>query len=276
MHCHDVLGIKETSACDEIEKAYNKKIETLSLATNTLQEEAIEKKTVELESAKEECIKWTSLTAAQKAEKRISEVIKPTNGTIKLYSCGDFAVCLLPCTCLDVLSYECLCNCGTGSGANAGSLCAEISPTCRYCPYISDGLIWLTIISNCIFALLPNTPRTPGSNKTGFIAARKEERKRKRIENAEQKIAEFRQQYEECKVKEASITHMIENVRNNQRSVHEGAAMFSALGVSGAEALIANQSALMNQLSRELENISQREKDLLAKISQEQKIINGG
>ena len=273
MHCHDVLGIKETAVYDEIENAYNNKIEAISYATNTLQKEAIEKKTQELKSAKEECIEWTSMTTAQKVEKRITEAVIPSNGSIKLYSCGDFVACLLPCTCLDTLSYECLCNCGTGNSANAGSVCAEISPSCRYCPYISDGLIWLTIISNCIFALLPSTKR-PG--KTGFIKARKEERKRKRIDNAEQRLAGFRQQYEECKSKEARINQTLQNARNNQKGIYEGIALFSALGVSGHEAIAANQRALINQLTIELENVSQQEKELLAKISQEQRIINNG
>lgn len=73
MKCHRVLGIEESASESSIEQAYNTKICSLYSIRGSLSDEFINKKVGELLTAKDECLRWTSITNSERLSLRIRE-----------------------------------------------------------------------------------------------------------------------------------------------------------------------------------------------------------
>ena len=265
MHCHDVLGITETTTVAEAEAAFHNKLTQLYSAAGRMPADAYSYKLRELKAAYEECIEWSNKTRTQKLEERMEETCNQKSGQVKLYSSG---ICIGPCTCLDACFY-----CGnTGT-----STCCISTVGSQAVPIICDSLIWIAILAEVAGAVCPYIRLPSFKNTIKQRKIEKEALERANRQSAIDKIREetrrLEQQLNDYETRIVSLQQQIEII---EKTGVENAAftdLFSVIGVTEYQVLSDNQKQQIQQLQAQIKSCKEQADELKNAIANNRRRI---
>ena len=265
MRCYEVLGIEGNATKNEILEAYIEKRSSLEKSQSILSPTAYEQKLAELESAQTDCLAWAEKSSFEKFGARIQGVEHGSNNQIRLYSSG---ICIGPCTCLDACFY---CD---NTGTSTFCISTVGSQTI---PIICDVLLWIAAISGIVGGVGPSLSQKGKQKKAEKEAAREAIARAKRREAADRAIEEnraLRQQLESCEETIAKIQQEIYKSQEHGVEFEAFGDMFSAMGISGDQAISQNEKEKVRNLQMQLDGYNKQAAELRKKIADNQSIIS--
>lgn len=253
MKCHKILGIRESSTENDIEKAFADRRSELTSDFETLSPALMEKKTDELLSAKAECIKWLSLTSAEKRSARLKEAHDTLTSPSTLYSSGCCSACTSGCC---------------GSDRTCNNCCGSECVSCA--GYIDIGIYILLGIGAVagLVSLLPKITRS--------IRESNEKARQQRVQAAIEENKQLRWDLSEAEKRQNSANERVTAVTQQCTSTIAFCHLFERMGCNScAEIVFVEQkrveAAKMNK-GQEDENVNR----IQERIHKNDMIITGG
>ena len=125
MRAFEILGLSIFSDVEKVNAAYDKRIKELSANKQRYSTALYEKKTQELNTAKDECISYLSSTSTDRIKKQVVEAYNYHKKENVLHDCG------LWCSCTSCFSPECYeFGAADSAGSIFGSFCCIDSLVC--------------------------------------------------------------------------------------------------------------------------------------------------
>lgn len=255
MHCHDVLGLSETASVEEINIAYDQKMQFLISSYGKIPTDAYTTKQSELKLAQRDCITWCSQNKSEKLKLRMEETKKESKHTTRMYS-----VCFGPCTFTD---FCCGAACD-GSSVNPPT-CCEQSTGSQTCPIICDAIIW-----------------APGVIYVGYhvirflcemIADGVRNRARAKEERVRARIADLRSQLASTSQKRTQLEQQLGPESDILSYLEAFTSAFSSMGVENTSVITSEQKARVKDLRNSILACHDQEKTLRSEIAlNEQKL----
>lgn len=260
MHCHEILGVRESASWEDIECAFSEKCTRLTSNKDVLGIVPYERKIQELKTAKKECLEWKDKSFSARTLSRVSEYSSQVTSSNRVNEC-----CIGPFSCVDYFcGYICCGNVGSHDyGFIAACCCDESSlnytPTIWCDVVLYAGLVWLWF-----------------SDRKEKKKAEEAEIRKRQAERARSENAQLEEKLRQCLATQKNIQEQLQEEEKTGKTLAAFISFFSSLGDVDGQTVTENQKLRIQGKRASLEKSREKERELRDKIKNNQRIIDAG
>lgn len=251
MRCHDILGIRENAAPEQIEAAYSDKLAKLDAGADALYPGACERKRAELAKARKDCLAWCEKKGIIRIKERITEEMIPRPNEVRtnMFCCG-------PVSCVDSLFGWLLC-------------CHDGTPVAMTESIF--GHQGFTIGIDCITYALIGFFMLKGHEENRREEERREKERRKK--EAEEEIYRLNRSLRQCWQDQRNCHGVIDRNQQQLEIVQAYVKFLNAMNADCTYKVVWNQEAVLEKSRQNLEQLQMQEYDLQKMIKEQEEII---